>query len=185
MTPEQLVDRVAALLGDDARCSTSYGLVTVDVPRADWISAVIAVRDSLGLTFFDLLTAVDELDAGFDVVLRLWAPEGRYGLLLRTRCPRDDAHVPSLAQGFAGAAWHERQVWEMYDIGFDGHPELRRLLLPDGFEGHPLRKEFVLASRVAKAWPGAKDPGESDIDLQERPRRRIQPPGVPRPGTWP
>jgi NADH-quinone oxidoreductase subunit C len=186
VTPDQLVERVEAALGERARCSTSYGLVTVDVPRAEWVSAVTAARDELGLSFFDLLTAVDELDAGFDVVLRLWAPAGRYGLLLRTRCPRDDAHVPSLAGVFAGAAWHERQVWEMFDIGFDDHPGLVPLLLPDGFEGHPLRKDFVLASRVAKAWPGAKDPGESDRDLETgRPRRRVTPPGVPRPGTWP
>jgi NADH-quinone oxidoreductase subunit C len=185
MTPDELSGRVSELLGDGARCSTSYETVTVDVPREDWVRAVTAVRDGLGLTFFDLLTAVDEVEAGFDVVLRLWAPAARYGLLLRTRCPRDDAHVPSLAGVFGGAAWHERQVWEMFDIGFDGHPGLRRLLLPDGFEGHPLRKEFVLATRVAKPWPGAKDPGESDKDLQERPRRRVQPPGVPRPGTWP
>ena len=81
-------------------------------------------------------------------------------------------------------SWHERQVWEMFGIGFDGHPGLAPLLLPDGFEGHPLRKEFVLASRVAKAWPGAKEPGESDADLEAAPRRRKSlPPGVP--GTWP
>ena len=184
MTPEELTTAVQGLLGDAARCTSSYGSVTVDVPRTEWVSAVTVVRDGLGLSFFDFLTAVDELDAGFDVVLRLWAPTGRYGLLLRTRCPRDDAHVPSLAGVFGGAAWHERQVWEMFDIGFDGHPELRRLLLPDGFEGHPLRKEFVLAARVEKPWPGAKDPGESDSDLATRPRRRMQPPGVP-PRTWP
>jgi NADH-quinone oxidoreductase subunit C len=181
MTAVDLAGRVGALLGESARLSTSYGLVTVDVPREDWVGAVTSVRDQLGLTFFDLLTAVDELEAGFDVVLRLWAPAGRYGLLLRTRCPRDDAHVPSLAGVFAGAAWHERQVWEMFDIGFDGHPELRRLLLPDGFEGHPLRKDFVLAARVAKPWPGVKEPGESDADLA-RPRRRPSPPG--RPAGW-
>jgi NADH-quinone oxidoreductase subunit C len=185
MTPDDLVAAVSALLGEGSRCSTAHGQVTVDVPRADWVAAVSAIKTELGLTFFDLLTAVDELDAGFDVVLRLWAPAGRYGLLLRTRCPRGDARVPSLAGVFDGAAWHERQVWEMFDIDFDGHPGLRRLLLPDGFEGHPMRKEFVLASRVAKAWPGAKDPGESDSDLEQRPRRRVQPPGVPRPGTWP
>ena len=184
MTPEELTAAVQGVLGEAARCSSSYGSVIVDVQRTDWVSSVAAVRDRLGLTFFDLLTAVDELDAGFDVVLRLWSPAGRYGLLLRTRCPRDDARVPSLAGVFAGAAWHERQVWEMFDIGFDGHPGLHRLLLPDGFEGHPMRKEFVLASRVAKPWPGAKDPGESDADLETRPRRRMQPPGVPRPGTW-
>ena len=185
MTPDELSAQVVDLLGAEVRTSMSYGAVTVDVPRGDWTRAVTTVRDRLGLTFFDLLTAVDELAAGFDVVLRLWSPAGRYGLLLRTRCPRDDAHVPSLAAVFAGAAWHERQVWEMFDIGFDGHPDLRPLLLPNGFEGHPMRKEFVLASRVAKPWPGAKDPGESDVDLEQRPRRRIQPPGVPRPGTWP
>jgi NADH-quinone oxidoreductase subunit C len=184
VTPEVLTARVVELLGESVRCTTSYDAVTVDLPREQWVAGVTRVRDELGLTFFDLLTAVDELDAGFDVVLRLWAPEGRYGLLLRTRCPRQDARVPSLAAVFAGAAWHEREVWEMFDIDFDGHPGLTPLLLPDGFEGHPMRKEFVLASRVAKPWPGAKDPGESDADLATgRPRRRNLPPGVPR--SWP
>ena len=184
MTADELAMRVRELLGDGVRCSTSYDALTVDIPREDWVAAVTAVRDTLGLTFFDMLTAVDELAAGFDVVLRLWAPVGCYALLLRMRCPREDAHVPSLAGVFAGAAWHERQVWEMFDVGFDGHPGLTPLLLPDGFEGHPLRKDFVLASRVAKAWPGAKEPGESDRDLAAAPRRRKSlPPGVP--GTWP
>jgi NADH-quinone oxidoreductase subunit C len=179
VTPEELAARVGALLG--ATCATSYGQVTVDVRREDWVAAVTAVREELDLTFFDLLTAVDEGPAGFDVVLRLWSTAGRHGLVLRTRCPRENAAVPSLADVFRGAAWHERQVWEMFGIDFVGHPGLTRLLLPDGFEGHPLRKEFVLASRVAKAWPGAKDPGESDADLGSTPRRRKNlPPGVPR-----
>ena len=180
MTPERLTE----LLGADVRSTTAYGEVTVDVPREQWVAVVTAVRDGLGLTFFDLLTAVDELSAGFDVVLRLWSPANRYALLLRTRCPREDAHVPSLAGVFAGAGWHERQVWEMFDIGFDGHPGLSPLLLPDGFDGHPLRKDFLLAARTDKAWPGAKEPGESDRDLAAAPRRRKSlPTGVP--GTWP
>ena len=184
MTPDELASAVAELLGEQAHCSTSYGQVTVDVPREDWVAAVTTARDALRLTFFDLLTGVDEGAAGFDIVLRLWSPPGRYGLLLRTRCPRDDARVPSLAEVFRGAAWHERQVWEMFGVDFAGHPGLTRLLLPDGFEGHPLRKEFVLASRVAKPWPGAKDPGESDADLTDAPRRRKNlPPGVPKDWT--
>jgi NADH-quinone oxidoreductase subunit C len=179
-----VIDRIEAVLGERVTCTTAYGDVTVDVAREHWVSVVELAKDQLGLTFFDVLTAVDEQAAGFDVVLRLWNPTERIGLLLRTRCPRDDAEVPSLVGVFAGAGWHERQVWEMFDIGFDGHPGLVPLLLPDGFEGHPLRKEFVLASRVAKAWPGAKEPGESDADLAAAPRRRKSlPPGVP--GTWP
>lgn len=185
MTGDDLTERVRGLLGEWAPCSSEYGAVTVDVPREKWVEAVSIVRDGLGLVFFDLLTAVDQLTLGFDVVVRLWAPVERFGLLLRTRCPRDDATVPSLAGVFPGAGWHERQVWEMFDIGFDGHPGLAPLLLPPGFEGHPMRKDFVLASRVAKAWPGAKDPGESDLDLATRPRRRPLPPGVPRPGDRP
>lgn len=186
MTPVELTQQVLDVLGPDVRCATSYDEVTVDVPRERWVEVVTAARDHLGLTFFDLLTAVDEQPAGYDVVLRLWSPVGRYGLLLRTRCPRDDAWVASLAGVFAGAAWHERQAWEMFGLSFEGHPGLTPLLLPDGFEGHPLRKDFVLASRVAKAWPGAKDPGESDADLAKAPRRRKNlPPGVPAPGTWP
>ena len=63
----------------------------------------------------------------------------------------------------------------MFGIGFVGHDRLDTLLLPDGFEGNPLRKDFVLASRVAKSWPGAKEPGESDHDAAPS-RRRTRPP---------
>jgi NADH-quinone oxidoreductase subunit C len=65
----------------------------------------------------------------------------------------------------------------MFGILFEGHPNLVPLLLPDGFQGHPLRKDFVLAARVAKPWPGAKEPGESGQGAPSR--RRVRPPGVP------
>jgi NADH-quinone oxidoreductase subunit C len=92
---------------------------------------------------------------------------------------------------FAGASWHERETFEMFGLVFDGHPHLVPLLLPDGFEGHPLRKSFVLAARAAKAWPGAKEPGESDADVGlpargsgSPGRRKTRPPGVPDPQAW-
>ena len=173
-----LADRAGAL----GLVSSSYDEVTVDVPRAQWVAAVTAARDELGLTFFDVLTAVDERQAGFDVVLRLWSPAQREGLLLRTRCPRDDARVPSLAAVFGGAGWHERETAELFGIAFDGHPEPTRLLLSDDVAGHPLRKDFVLADRVAKPWPGVKEPGESDADVARGPvRRKNLPLGVPAP----
>ena len=188
MTPAEVAARVQELLGPAARTCDAYGEAVVDVPREQWVEAVTAVRDdpALDLVLFDLLTAVDEQPHGLDVVLRLWSPAGRHGLLLRTRCPRDDARVPTLTGVFAGADWHERHAAEMFDLDVEGHPGLVPLLLPRGFAGAPLRKDFVLASRVVTPWPGAPEPGQSSAEAAEQTRRRrTLPPGVPAPGTWP
>ena len=60
------------------------------------------------------------------------------------------------ARSTPGADWHERECWEMYGFVFDGHPALRHLYLPSEFEGHPLRKDYPLLSRVVKPWPGPR-----------------------------
>jgi NADH-quinone oxidoreductase subunit C len=163
------------------------GAVELDLPPGSWVAELTAARDELGFTYFDFLTAVDQLDAaddpGFDVVAHLWSLDRREHLLLRTRVP---AAAPTLATAtgvFAGASWHERETFEMFGLEFAGHPHLVPLLLPDGFEGHPLLKSFVLASRAAKAWPGAKEPGESDEGAAPS-RRKTRPPGVPDPEVW-
>jgi NADH-quinone oxidoreductase subunit C len=162
----------------------AYARATVDVPPGRWRDALRAARDDgeLACDFFDWLSAVDELAAGFDVVTHLWSTTRRHGVLIRTRVPRESATLPSVVDLFPGAAWHERETHEMFGIDFEGHPDLVPLLLPPEFEGHPLRKEFVLASRVAKAWPGAKEPGESEAGTTRR--QAMRPPGVPAPGEW-
>ena len=161
-----------------------------DVALDEWVAEVTAARDR-GFDYFDWLTAVDQLDdtdaPGFDVVTHLWCIERREHLLLRTRVPAAEPALASLVGVFAGAAWHERETYEMFGIDFTGHPDLKPLLLPDGFEGHPLRKDFILAARAAKAWPGAKEPGESDADTHGGAapgRRKTRPPGVPDPAVW-
>ena len=109
-------------------------------------------------------------------------------LVLRNRVSRDRAELATVHDVFAGATWHERETHEMFGIGFrrgGAVVEMEKLLLPEEFEGHPLRKEFVLASRVAKPWPGAKEPGESDhAPAATTSRRRARPPGVPTPDEW-
>ena len=100
------------------------------------------------------------------------APARCAGCCVRTRVPRRRAGAAASPACVRGAAWHERETHEMFGIDFDGFEDgtglgLRPLLLPEGFEGTPLRKSFVLAARASKAWPGAKEPGESDA----RPRR--------------
>jgi NADH-quinone oxidoreductase subunit C len=187
VSPEELGKAVARRVAD-ATADVSFGQVTVDVPGERWHEAAELVRDEpdLACGFFDWLSAYDDLDAGLAVVTHVWSTAHRHHLRLRTRVPRDSGRLPSLTDVWPGAGWHERETFEMFGIVFDGHPNLVPLLLPDGFEGHPLRKEFVLASRVAKAWPGAKEPGESDHDTDAASpgRRRMLPPGVPAPGEW-
>jgi NADH-quinone oxidoreductase subunit C len=164
--------------------SEQFGTVTVDVPADRWVEALTAARDRFGLAFFDWLSAVDELDAGFSVVCHLADPQTHAHLLVRTGVPAQAPVLPTATGVFRGASWHERETHEMFGIDFAGHPGLDPLLLPDGFEGRPLRKDFVLAARVAKPWPGAKDPGESDADVARARRRTTLPPGVPDPSTW-
>jgi NADH-quinone oxidoreductase subunit C len=185
-SPEEVGARLADAVGG-ASASVSGGghwaRATVDVPAGSFHDAVLAARDALGCDFFDFLTAVDELDEGFSIVVHVWSTTAKHGVLVRTRIPRDDAVVASIVDVYPGAAWPERETHEMFDIAFDGHGEMKSLLLPPEFEGHPLRKEFVLASRVAKPWPGAKEPGESH-DAAAAKRSPMRPPGVPDPSAW-
>jgi NADH-quinone oxidoreductase subunit C len=175
-----------------------------DVLLTEWEAALTSAR-SEGFDFFDWLTAVDETDApenpGFDIVAHLMnsstghsSSGGLARLLVRTRVPLDQS-VASVTGLWPGAAWHERETYEMFGIDFEGFDDgtglgLRPLLLPNGFEGTPLRKSFVLASRASKAWPGGKEPGEGgDAGAEggshpEKPgRRKVVPPGVPD-STW-
>ncbi|MFJ1546844.1 NADH-quinone oxidoreductase subunit C, partial [Streptomyces sp. NPDC088246] len=181
---DRLPDAAAELFGEDATAEYAYDLLTVDVPASSWIAALETARDRLGCTYFDWLSAVDEPGTGFRVCVHVASlAEGKVRrLLIRTTVPHEAAVLPTAIDIYAGAAWHERETHEMFGIGFEGHPHLVPLLLPEGFEGHPLRKDFVLAARVAKAWPGAKEPGESEHGGPKR--RTMLPPGVPDPNEW-
>ncbi|GLY78775.1 NADH-quinone oxidoreductase subunit C [Actinoallomurus iriomotensis] len=163
--------------GDEVHSEETFGLLTVDVPPALWTESLTFARDDLGCAYFDWLTAVDELEDGFAIVAHVYSLEEGHHLLVRTRVPRADPRLATAIDVYRGANWHERETHEMFGVVFDGHPGLTPLLLPEGFEGHPLRKEFVLAARVAKPWPGAKEPGESGHGAPSR--RRMMPPGVP------
>jgi NADH-quinone oxidoreductase subunit C len=163
--------------GDEVHSEDTFGMLTADVPQELWIEALTFARDDLACGFFDWLTAVDELEDGFAIVAHVYSLREGHHLLVRTRVSRADPHLATAIGVYRGASWHERETHEMFGVRFDGHPDLKPLLLPDGFEGHPLRKEFVLAARVAKPWPGAKEPGESGHGAPSR--RRMLPPGVP------
>jgi len=97
-----------------------------------------------GFTLFIDLFAVDypARDERFEVVYqfsRLTRPER---VFVHVAAPADDLHVPSVTDLVAGANWPEREAYDLFGVVFDGHPNLTRLLLPDEWEGHPLRKDY-------------------------------------------
>ncbi|MET7515099.1 NADH-quinone oxidoreductase subunit C, partial [Streptomyces sp. NPDC005480] len=177
---------VEELFGPDATAEESYEVLTVDVPADTWTAALETARTTLGCTYFDWLSAVDEPGTGFCVCAHVVALSPVRRLLLRTTVPHDAPVLATAVDVYAGAGWHERETHEMFGVRFEGHPHLVPLLLPDGFEGHPLRKDFVLAARVVKAWPGAKEPGEPAAGAGHGgpKRRQMLPPGVPDPNEW-
>ncbi|MCJ1679334.1 NADH-quinone oxidoreductase subunit C [Streptomyces sp. APSN-46.1] len=182
---DTLPDSAATVFGAEAVGSYAYDVLTVDVPVGSWIPSLEIARDKLGCTYFDWLSAVDEPGVGFRICAHVVSLENHRvrRLLLRTTVPHSAPSLPSAVSIYAGAEWHERETFEMFGVTFTDHPHLVHLLLPENFEGHPLRKDFVLAARVAKAWPGAKEPGEAhDPDAPKR--RQMLPPGVPDPNDW-
>ena len=80
-----------------------------------------------------------------------------WGVTLKVDVPDDTLAVGTWTKVYAGADWHEREAHEMFGIDFTGHPALRNMYLPTGFEGHPLRKDFPLLARHVKPWPGIVD----------------------------
>jgi NADH-quinone oxidoreductase subunit C len=174
-----LGDAVADAVGDAVEPEISHGLLTVTVAPGDWRRVAEAARHDpqLACDFFDFLCGVDEEVRGIAIVLHVYSTANRHHLQLRTLVPREpgvgrvpprdsgpwreaDAagRLPTVSDLWAGANWHERETWEMFGVVFDGHPNLAKLLLPEEFEGFPLRKEFALMAREAKPWPGAKEP---------------------------
>ena len=155
---------LSAVLGPGVVMGDAFGVVTADVPGSRWVQVATALRDtpSTAMVFFDWLSAYDDSPAGYAVVARVYSPEHRAAIVLRTIAAKEAPAVDSLTGVWPGANWSERETWEMFGIDFTGHPNLVPLLLPEGFVGHPLRKEFGLVARAAKPWPGAKDPAATE-----------------------
>lgn len=104
-----------------------------------------SLRDQLGFDFLSDITAVDywqKKSPRFEVVYQLTSLKNRRRLRLRVPVPQDDPAIESLTPLWAGANFLEREVWDLFGIRFVDHPDLRRVLLYDEFDGHPLRKDY-------------------------------------------
>ena len=123
---------------------TADGLVTVEVPTERWEPVARAAREELGCLYFNWLSAIDWKESGLEVVCRVENLEANFAVMLRTKLGADTVHCPTLTGMWKGANWMERECYDMFGVIFDGHPDLRRILLgQDWPAGYPLRKDFV------------------------------------------
>ena len=125
---------------------------TIYIERDDVLAVMRTLRDRAELRFAVLaeLTAVDfwPREPRFEVVYILLSLEHRYRVRLKVRLPADSAHLATVSAVWPAANWLEREVWDLFGIVFDGHPDLRRLLMPEDWEGFPLRKDYPVQIRM-------------------------------------
>ncbi len=121
------------------------GIPTVRVSLADLLEAVERVRGPLGHHRFVDLTVVDRLsrEDRFELVYLFYSLEQHRWLRLKART---DRQAPSITPLVAGANWYEREVFDLFGIQFQGHPDLRRIMLPEEWQGHPLQRTEPLGS---------------------------------------
>jgi NADH-quinone oxidoreductase subunit C len=118
--------------------------MSVVLAADQWSAVAHFARHTLGCAFFAFSTAVDLKEEGLDVVARVENLDARFGLMLRTRLAPGVTTCPSLVPTYRGADWMERECYDMFGIRFEGHPDLRRILLPDDWQGHPLLKSYAV-----------------------------------------
>jgi NADH-quinone oxidoreductase subunit C len=116
--------------------------VTVDTNR--WVDLANFAREALGCYYFSFSTAVDAKEQGLEVVARVENLEAGFSVTMKTRLDPGVTTCPSLVSVYPGADWMERECYDMFGIRFEGHPDLRRILLPQDWEGHPLLKSYAV-----------------------------------------
>ena len=180
--PDPIVARLEELLpGAVAEVVEAVDCLTLIIPRERLGAVAQALRDDPDLAFGHLssVTAVDYLDLEreprFDIVYHLLSRPLRRRLRLRVPVEEDDPMVPTVTNVWPTANWHEREVMDMFGIGFAGHPDPRRILMPDDFEGHPLRKDFPVGSEEVafshnqdRLYRGYPNPNEGHPPFREQ-----------------
>lgn len=118
------------------------------VPSENLTTVMKELRDEFGFNMLSNETAVDYLEY-FEVIYNICrVPEGTM-LNVKTKIERDKPELPTMVDIWSGANWQEREIYDLLGIRFVGHPDLRRILMDDDFEGYPLRRDFK--------WVGGRD----------------------------
>jgi NADH-quinone oxidoreductase subunit C len=157
-TRSPVLQKLTARFGDAiVSVHSDFGDDTAVVRRERIVEVCAFLRDDPEMRF-DLaldLTGVDYLGESprFEVVYHLYSVEKRHRVRLKARVPAEDPVIGTVTGVWTGMNWFEREAFDMYGIRFEGHPDLRRILLPESFVGHPLRKDYPKKKRQPTLGP--------------------------------
>ena len=118
--------------------------ITVHVLPEQWLDVATFAKETLGCGFFNFLTAIDWKADGLEIVAWMDNLDANLSVQLRTKLGAGNTACASLAGLYRGADWMERECFDMFGVQFAGHPDLRRILLADDWEGHPLLKSYAV-----------------------------------------
>jgi NADH-quinone oxidoreductase subunit C len=167
LSPDEVQSRLRARFGRDIVAfeeQHGHAVATVSTERYREVCRFLRDDPDVACDYCDFTAGVDlGPDGGFEVVTHLFSTAHHHNVRIKVRLPHEDPVCPTVSDLFPTSDWHERETREMFGIRFEGHPKPVKLLLPEPFEGWPLRKDFPLMTREAKPWPGAVE-GEEEED---------------------
>ena len=142
MTAERARDLLAKISG--VTVGDEGTPVVAHVPVEQWQGVAQFAKDTLGCGFFSFSTAIDWKADGLEVIAWVDNLDAHVSVQLRTKLGAGNTACPSLVSVYLGADWMERECYDMFGVQFTGHPDLRRILLADDWEGHPLLKSYAV-----------------------------------------
>jgi NADH-quinone oxidoreductase subunit C len=119
-------------------------LLVVEISPDRWQELGRFARETLGCVYFSFLSAVDWKEQGLEVIARVENLDANFAVFMKAKLGAGETRCASLCPVWRGADWMERECYDMFGIRFDGHPDLRRILLPHDWEGHPLLKSYAV-----------------------------------------
>lgn len=144
-TGDSVVDQLRAAFPAAEFRTVDPGIPSIVVSADDLVDACRHLKSTPGLDFDYLasVTAIDYLDR-IDIVYQMRSLKHRHDATLRVEVDRDDSVLPSVTSVWRAADFQEREIYDLMGVSFSGHPNLKRILLYDEFDGHPLRKDWRL-----------------------------------------
>ena len=142
LTGEDLSERVGAAVSDSVVASVD-GVLFVEPAKIADVAGFLKSDSRLDFNFLNSISAVDYINH-FEVVYHLTSMNKHHTAIVKTRLDgRDELTLPSVYHLWRGADFQEREIWDLMGISFAGHPNLKRIMLWEGFDGHPLRKDYL------------------------------------------